>query len=374
MKEGTYKLYALGDKNNNKRYDQSDETFAFLDSVIVVNAITNDPSLLRDTIRQDSILLRDTIPVRRPGEHVLYTFTGPRKTQYLTSSVRNQAYSLIYTFALPLDTARFDLFIPGETDNSYFIEENDTRDTFKIWLTDSTLYMSEVLESIVKHPITDSTGMLVMTTDTIPLRYLAARPVRGVRGPDKLSYTLNFQATLKPKESIIIKALSPLIEPDTSRIKLFEIKDTLQLKVPFSIVEDVDNASVYKINSQLKENGQYLLVIDSAALSNMYGNVSDSVGIKFSVRTVISFGSLTVNITGYDEDIIVQLLDNNEKVIQEMKRKGEGKVVFSLIEKGLYRLRVIYDLNSDGKWTTGDYDTSQQSEQSSYFPDALNIK
>lgn len=375
VREGSYKLYALGDKNNNKRYDQPDETFAFLDSVIVVNAITNDPSIMRDTIRQDSILLRDTIPVKRPGEYILYTFTGPRKTQYLTSSVRNQAYSLIYTFALPLDTARFDIFIPGEKDNSYFIEENDTRDTFKIWLTDSTLYNSEVLESIVKHPITDSTGLLVTTTDTVPLRYIAPRAVRGIRGPDKLSYTLNVQTgTLKPKENITIKALSPLIEPDTSRIKLFELKDTLKLKVPYSIAEDPDNASVYNIDSQLKENGQYLLVVDSAALSNMYGNVSDSVGIKFTVRTAISFGSLTVNITGYNEDIIVQLLDNNEKVVQEAARKGEGKVAFSLIEKGLYRLRVIYDLDGNGRWTTGDYDASKQSEPASYFPNALNVK
>ena len=36
--------------------------------------------------------------------------------------------------------------------------------------------------------------------------------------------------------------------------------------------------------------------------------------------------------------------------------KKDGKVEFPLLERGFYRVRAIYDLNGDGKWTTGDFD------------------
>jgi hypothetical protein len=53
--------------------------------------------------------------------------------------------------------------------------------------------------------------------------------------------------------------------------------------------------------------------------------------------------------------------------------KGERKLEFPLLEKGKYRLRVIFDLNGDGKWTTGDFDSHRQPEPVLYYPEELNI-
>ena len=53
---------------------------------------------------------------------------------------------------------------------------------------------------------------------------------------------------------------------------------------------------------------------------------------------------------------------------------GTGKLEFPLLEKGNYRLRVIFDLNGDGKWTTGDFDTHRQPEPVSYYPEEFEIK
>jgi hypothetical protein len=53
--------------------------------------------------------------------------------------------------------------------------------------------------------------------------------------------------------------------------------------------------------------------------------------------------------------------------------KKDGKVVFLLLESGAYRLRVIFDLNGDGEWTTGDFETGRQPEPVSYYPFELKI-
>ena len=47
---------------------------------------------------------------------------------------------------------------------------------------------------------------------------------------------------------------------------------------------------------------------------------------------------------------------------------------FPYLDKGFYRARVIYDLNGDGKWTTGDFNTHRQPEPVSYYPSEIEIK
>ncbi len=52
----------------------------------------------------------------------------------------------------------------------------------------------------------------------------------------------------------------------------------------------------------------------------------------------------------------------------------DGKVEFPLLKKGAYRVRVIYDLNNDKKWTTGDFSIKRQPEPVSYLPVTVDIK
>ena len=63
-----------------------------------------------------------------------------------------------------------------------------------------------------------------------------------------------------------------------------------------------------------------------------------------------------------------------EKLISEKHIKEDSKIEFPLLDKGNYRLRAIYDLNGDGKWTTGDYKIKQQPESVSYFSSEIEIK
>ena len=52
----------------------------------------------------------------------------------------------------------------------------------------------------------------------------------------------------------------------------------------------------------------------------------------------------------------------------------DGKIVFPLLDPGTYRLRAIYDLNGDGRWTTGDFQTDRQAEPVSYYPAQIELK
>ena len=98
---------------------------------------------------------------------------------------------------------------------------------------------------------------------------------------------------------------------------------------------------------------------------------SDSIAYKFRVAIADDYGSLAVNISGYEGKIIVQLLTQKETVAQQKLLTSPGQILFSLIDKGKYRLKVIYDLDGNGKWTTGSFTEKRMPEPVSFFPAEL---
>jgi len=398
LRSGTYRLFALVDIDNSKNYNLIEEEFAFMDSAIVV---TPEKNFLPEVIDSTTLitdlskgtkptkpdlsnatkpLLSDLNivpePVIKTGMYQLFLFTGPKTEHYLTSSSRALKYQMIYTLSLPPDSMEFDFSIPGEDENSYFMERSSNRDTIKIWMTDSTLYSQQEITTMVKYPFTDTLGVLGYKEDTILMRFIEPRATRGTK-IKKPSYNLDVNirnGSIKPGQQIVLKSLTPFRQADTTRIRFYEIADTLMINVPYNIFKDSTNSCRYFLNSTLLPGKKYLFMADSASFGNIYNESIDSVGIKFFVREEDSYGRLTMNISNYEGDRIIQLLNNADKLVQEVYMKNDGDVVFPLIESGFYRVRVIYDMDGDGKWTTGDFSSGRQPEPVSYYPQELDIK
>jgi hypothetical protein len=73
-------------------------------------------------------------------------------------------------------------------------------------------------------------------------------------------------------------------------------------------------------------------------------------------------------------DMIIQLLGDKEKVLQEKILESPGKVKFELIDKGRYRMRAIYDIDSSRTWTTGDFGLMRNPEPVTYYTGELDVK
>jgi uncharacterized protein (DUF2141 family) len=395
IKEGKYKIYALQDNNNDKKYNLADEKFAFIDSVLDVNPARNYlplPKEVPDTTKitrkgpagkrnkelTDTLTIKAKAAAAKPyveGEHKLYMFTAEKRAHYLTSSGRKMAYQFIYILSLPPDTSKFEFSIEDPGEKNYFIEKNRTQDTITVWLRDSILYSKPLIKTVIRYPFTDSTGIIIYKRDTIPMRFVAARASKVREVKSKYKFTTNIQNNfLKPGQQIIFSSQTPFRQPDTSRIKLFEKAANSNERIPYTLIKDSLNSRRYFMNAKLKEGGKYTLITDLSAFGNIFGERSDSSGINFSVRTADSYGLLTLNILKGEGDNIIQLLDVKENVIEEKYLRNEKSVVFPLLEKGKYRFRAIYDLNNDGKWTTGDFDKKRQPEPVSFYHDEIEVK
>jgi hypothetical protein len=376
VREGTYNLYGLKETDNSKNFNLREEEIAFLDEPVTVTSEKNYLPVKEDT----------TTVVVQPGkkappkpaltgEYKLILFGHDKKLNYLTTSSRDLPYLLFYTLALPPGEHSFDLTIPGADENSYFKEKSPGKDTLKVWLTDSTLYSQQQITTIVGYPYTDTTNTIIHRTDTLDMRYTAPRSARAGRvRPTPFTVQTNLSGSLRPGQKIFFQSINPLRTPDTSLIRFYEqTKDTI-IQIPYSFIPDSTNSCRTSLNIQLEPGKNYLYIADSASFGNIYGENSDSTGMKFSVRKETSFGTLVLNIKGYDGKSIIELLDNNEKVIRKAKMDGNGKTEFSLLDKGKYKLRVIYDINDDGRWTTGDLAERRQPEPVSFYPRELEIK
>jgi hypothetical protein len=386
VRAGKYRLYALKDLDNSKNYNSIEEEFAFMNTPVEITPEKNFLPVIKDTITVKKELPKVTkasqVPVPVPeivpltGEFNLLLFAAEKKAHYLTKSSRDLKYQMIYTLSLPPDTMKFELTMPEESDKSYFIERTRNNDTLIVWLADSSLYSKPQITTIVKYPFTDSTGVDLYKKDTVIMRFLAPRVPRGVKAKKPVfAVDANISSgSLKPGQNIILRSKTPFIMPDTSRMRLYELVEPKRIKVPFTLAKDSSNSCRYYLNATFLPGKKYLYIADSASFRNIYNESSDSAGLKFSVRELDSYGKMTLDIHNYEGDRIIQLLDKTENLVSEKFMKKDGLVTFLLLESGFYRLRVIYDLNGDGKWTTGDFAAGRQPEPVSYYFQELELK
>jgi hypothetical protein len=373
---GTYRLYALVDADNSKNYNNRNELFAFFEEPVKITPEKNYLPVKKDTVTVTPAV-GGKVPVKPPvsGEYPLILFQTEKKLHYLTSSSRKQPFQLTYTLSLPPDTAKFKFSIPEVSPEAYFIEKSRGNDTLTVWLTDSTVYNRQEIETIISYPFTDTLGITALKDDTVKMRYIVPRAPRTKvvkRTPYKINTGINGQE--RPDKKIIITAPSPFAPPDTSRLVLFELLKDQKIRQAYNLSSDTSNSCRYFLNTELKPGKSYLFITDSAAFSSIYGECSDSAGIRFSVLPPESYGKLILDIKGYEGSKIIQLMDNTEKLVRQVYLKSNRKLEFSLLEKGKYRVRAIFDIDNNGKWTTGNFEFHRQPEPVLYYPGEIEIK
>ena len=409
IRPGTYRLFGLKDADNSKNYNLPDEEFAFLDSTVVINTAKNyipPPPPVKDTLivkkgmdkngkpikdsasprkvaGKNTAAVKDTSTVKKViepvpliGEYRLFQFLAQKKAHYLSTTHRDTKYLLSYILSLPPDTMKFEFSIPGAARKGYITERSKYNDTLKVWLVDSLLYSRSIDSTIIRYPFTDTLGVLRYKQDTILMRFISPRAPKVVkikRTPFTFESNL-LSGFLKPGQSIVFKSKTPFREPDTTKIRLYEIEQISKKSIPYTLLKDSSNSCKLYLNTKLEQKKKYLFIADSASFSNIYNDHSDSLGIKFSIKDPELYQKLTFNIKNYEGPRIIQLLDKTEKLIAEAYMKKDGKIVFPLLESGFYRIRVIYDLNGDGKWTTGDFTLHRQPEPVSYYPGEIELR
>lgn len=144
-------------------------------------------------------------------------------------------------------------------------------------------------------------------------------------------------------------------------------QDTLRLETPLSGGRDSLNFRKINFRFEWEENTAYRLLFPPGSLSGWKDTANDSLWVNLRTSQRKDFGALIIRFDSLDtgKPLAVELMQQEKVidryVIPEGNDNWEKKLPF--MPPGSYQLRVIEDLNGNGRWDPGRYDRGVQPER-----------
>ena len=334
LRPGEYQLYALRDQNGNYRYDLPNEEIAFAEAPVaaVVLDSTSVPIPLR--------LFRET----------------PAAQQVLDTKVTADR-ALRIVLAQPVHLPQLQPVDWNGGSLVWTVEQNPTRDTVLFWPSDTTLLDGRAFAVIDgDHPL-----------DTV--RYIVREKMPFT--PDvRLLRTLSDDG---PRYALLCSR--PIRTIDEARILGNDAG------VPPITITRVDSNDLRTIRfeERLPGSGSTDVILLPKAISDIYGGTNDTLRFSLSAPLEKETGTLAVTMlldsTGLRSAALLQLLDAHDAPVRQAPiLPGSTKVQWSLLPPGTYALKLIEDLDGDGRWTPGALAGRRGPERAWRYPESISLR
>lgn len=398
---GKYHVFALQDDDRDYKFSQPTEQVAFSDSIIIP---TSEPRMRQDTVWIDSLTIDTIVPVSytyyMPDNIILRNFKQNRPNRRLAGFNREEAHKFKLNFTAPSDSLPEIKGLNFNADSAFVIElNNGVRDTLQYWLKDSTLIKMDTLLMSVSYLYTDSLYQLQPRTDTLRVTYRAKPPTEQerkaaeqakkeeerrlkhgdtleVKKPEIKPLPMEVYApgTLDIYDYLSLTFQEPVQRLDTAAIHLEKMQaDSTFAAIPFEFQQDSTDLKVYNIYADWEVDGNYKLRVDSAAVTGLYGLITNKTENAFKIKPLEEYGQLFYTVMGVDTTAFVELLDERDNVVRTVDLI-DGHADFYYLNPGKYGARLVVDVNSNGRWDTGDYDLHLEPEMVYYYNQILELK
>lgn len=406
LRGGQYRLYALQDLSRDYRY-QPGEGLAFTDSLVVPEY---QVEIVRDTIWRDTLLVDnqtldsitmgivDSVRIVEntyvgPSDLLLWFFRENKVRHYFQRVYREEQHTIRLVFGAPQDSLPVVRALPPSAMDSLasdsawidpmqyaLLQANPTRDTLVYWLTDSLAIGQDSIFLEMTYLKSDSAYNLVPQTDTISAIYraprLTAKAKEAIYKKNRermLELRSNAKSGFEVYDTLHILSPMPIDSIWADSIGLYEKVDTVYKSVPFTL-QPTDSVPLgYLVVARLEQGKSYELRLDSGAVRDVYGVANKAKKFTLQLKTAEDYSTLLIKIPTYDPAIRLQLLDEKDKPVRELPASPEG-TKFEYLTPKAYYLRLYFDLDGNGKWTTGDWATKRQPEPVFYFPAKLTLR
>ncbi len=399
-----YRAFTLQDMDGNFRFSQKSEIIG-ADTQLFESRCQQDYRL--DTIWRDSTHYDSIQPVRYthffPDEIVIRAFLEGGQDRHLLKTQRNVPEFFTAFFTAPADSLPIinGLNFPG--DGGFVLEPSEKGDTITYWIPDTTIAYSDTLSFEYRYQDTDSLGRLAWKCDTLNLvpKVTRAKQLKELekkneewekeqkkkrkqypnRPPEEnpnlitfLSAELKPAGSLAPNQTPILTFSEPADLPDMSAVHLRLKVDSLWQDEPYALLPDSINPRRYQLIADWEPGKQYRFEIDSASVRGVLGHTNKTISQDLRIRRDEEFGTIFIHVIHPDTGIVVQLLNNSDKVVRTVRANADGRADFYYMKPGMYYLRCFVDTNGDGVWSTGDFDAGIPPEQTYYFPKGITVK
>ena len=385
LKPVNYRIYAIGDKNDNQLYEPGTDMVGLLDTVY------NPATMPEFAIWFDSLRM---YPSAEPQLYFRMFTDKAFVNQRLVDAQRpEQKKALLYFNSdyPQIDSLVFDN-IPS--DKIFIDPQTNGRDTVALWFNVAAEQLPDTIKGNIVYYRHDSLRQLSKTREPLKLAWKlvetkeqqkereriekekekAAAEGKEYKDPNaKNLFKLNVSAgkEVNPEKGFDITFGTPAVKFDTTAIQLSIVaEDKTTTPVKMSFVRDTLNMCRWEVKAPWKEKTNYRLYFPKDAVTDIMGYQNDSTVMEFATYDPEKFATVSLNIQGGKENsqYILLLTDASGKTLQELKDVKRGKSRFNYVTPGDIRLRIIEDTNGNGKWDAGDVIAGLQPERAeAYF-------
>lgn len=325
IKAGDYKMVAISDKNNNYKFDPAQDKIGFVEDTLKIP--TNQ--LYDILVFKEELDFEGFRPKQISRQHFEFGFRGRLKDYKIDLlSETNEPFEAKYFKDAETDTLHYWYKPYLEKDSLLFAFSNQGRtDTLEIrpkQIEEDSLKISEVR-------------------------------------PEKNKLLADFK----------LKANTPISRFQKDSIRMMD-KDSIPVDFQLE-VDTLYNHLVFKFEKE--ESQSYQIDLFPGAITDFFDTKNDSLNYKYTTKALADFGNLELTITNVDEfPIIVELVDEKGKVESSVYETESPTVNFKLVKPGFYYIRLIYDLNANGRWDTGDFLKGVKPEPVLYEAQTVEIR
>ncbi len=384
LKPIPYRVYAIGDKNDNQMYEPATDLVGFL------------PGTYNPAEQEDFAIWYDSVRKYPSAEPQLYIrmFTDVAfRRQVLSESERPLQHKAILYFgaARPvIESLRFDS-IPA--DRVIIDPLTEGRDTLALWFNMPAEQLPDTIRGEITYLKHDSINQLQPVTEPLKLSWKFIETKEQEKEREKLErdrkkaeaageewkepekknpfkFKLPLSGDVNPENDLTIEFDYPLTKLDSASLLLTHTaEDKTVTDIPVRMERDTAKMLKWHIRAPWKTGGEYTLTIPEGAITDVAGQHNDSIIGKYKALDPEKFATVKVTVRGKSNDAryIVQLLDGSNSLKQEKRDVKAGVVQFNYVHVGDVKFRVIEDLNGNGKWDTGNVVERRQPERAEIY-------
>ncbi len=326
LKDGKYSLFALEDASDDYIFDPKRDRIGFRNKPVV---------LPRDTVIEDIIpIFKSIIP---------YKFKIAKESKKGKIIFGYEGFSRDLEIDLLSD-------VPEDFKTVTFYEKG--KDTLNFW------HSSIERDSLVFKIRSKS------EIDTVVVKLRKKKL-------DSLEISLPTSTYLNFKDTLFLTSNNPIINIDSTKITLIN-SDSIKIAYrPF--LSSVEKKVGFVFDKKLNTN--YHLSILPEAFADIFDQKNDSLRYDFKTKGLEKYGDISFNVTNPQNIPVIFELTHSKEILEERKViKNSGTISFNYLDPKKYKVRMIYDVNDNGKWDTGDVLKKTQPEKIVYYSEEINVR
>jgi len=334
LPNGNFRVYAVRDKNNNSQADSENELFGFYSDTLNVTTSLSGIDFTIQSLNTDKLR---TISARPFGVYFDISFNKS-----------------IEDFQI-LEGADFIYSQPENSKIRFYRMDRSYSDTTQVIFSAS-----------------DSLNQVHIDTTQITFNESRLEPANF-----SLEVIPNGNE-LPPKDTISLLFSKPVIDFNADSL-YYQLDSTTQLPLDITTIvwNKLNTKASFPINVvdllNQKSSSSVRLSLKHAAFISADNDSSIEQNKNISLLTIENSATIGGTVVSEAPNIIVQLLDG--RTLKVLKSSPNKEFLFNYLPAGRYFIRVIKDLNGNGKWDIGNVLTWESPEPAKfYFDDFYKTK